>query len=189
MAEDFDPYHKWLGIPPHEQPPNHYRLLGLNLFEPNLDVVASASDRQMAFLRSFQAGPQRHECQRLLNEVSAARIVLLDVKRRAVYDQALHESLSSPHPSSEFDSVPLTPADMYLPASMFPNELDNMSEGASSLNVGEQLVVRPSNRRLRYERRRRVRQLLVAFFCLAASAICVLALYFVLQTVATNRSN
>jgi hypothetical protein len=25
----FDPYHVWLGIPPHEQPPNHYRLLGI----------------------------------------------------------------------------------------------------------------------------------------------------------------
>ena len=24
-----DPYHVWLGIPPEEQPPNHYRLLGI----------------------------------------------------------------------------------------------------------------------------------------------------------------
>ncbi len=30
---NFDPYHKWLGIPPDEQPANHYRLLGLELFE------------------------------------------------------------------------------------------------------------------------------------------------------------
>lgn len=27
MGVPFDPYHKWLGIPPKDQPPNHYRLL------------------------------------------------------------------------------------------------------------------------------------------------------------------
>ena len=31
----FDPYQAWLGIPPHDQPPNLYRLLGLVLFESN----------------------------------------------------------------------------------------------------------------------------------------------------------
>jgi hypothetical protein len=57
MAENLDPYYKWLGIAPTEQPPNHYRLLGLNLFEPDLDVIENGADRQMAHLRSFQAGP------------------------------------------------------------------------------------------------------------------------------------
>ena len=32
MAESFDPYESWLGIPPEDQPPNHYRLLGLKPF-------------------------------------------------------------------------------------------------------------------------------------------------------------
>ena len=35
----FDPYHKWLGIPPKDQPPNHYRLLGVDLFESDPDVI------------------------------------------------------------------------------------------------------------------------------------------------------
>ena len=26
---EFDPYHRWLGIPPEEQPADHYRLLGI----------------------------------------------------------------------------------------------------------------------------------------------------------------
>jgi hypothetical protein len=26
---DFDPYYHWLGIAPKDQPPNHYRLLGV----------------------------------------------------------------------------------------------------------------------------------------------------------------
>ena len=33
--EHFDPYHDWLGIAPKDQPPNHYRLLGVDLFEAN----------------------------------------------------------------------------------------------------------------------------------------------------------
>ena len=33
MAAAFDPYHRWLGISRNDQPPNHYRLLGLEMFE------------------------------------------------------------------------------------------------------------------------------------------------------------
>jgi len=89
MAENFDPYHKWLGIAPTEQPPNHYRLLGLNLFESDLDVIENGADRQMAHLRSFQSGPRMRECQQLLNEVAKARVVLLNVQNKVAYDSAL----------------------------------------------------------------------------------------------------
>ena len=40
MAE-FNAYHKWLGIPPEEQPPNHYRLLGIALFEKDTIKLTS----------------------------------------------------------------------------------------------------------------------------------------------------
>jgi hypothetical protein len=53
MAAAFDPYHRWLGIPPADQPPNHYRLLAINLFEDDAEVIEHAADRQMAHLRSF----------------------------------------------------------------------------------------------------------------------------------------
>jgi hypothetical protein len=33
QTKTVDPYDEWLGIPPKDQPPNHYRLLGLELFE------------------------------------------------------------------------------------------------------------------------------------------------------------
>ncbi len=54
--ESFDAYRKWLGIPREEQPPNHYRLLGIGLFESDVDVISNAADRQMAHVRSFQTG-------------------------------------------------------------------------------------------------------------------------------------
>lgn len=50
----FDPYHKWLAILPKDQPPNHYRLLGLELYESDLDVIEGAADRAMGFIRQYQ---------------------------------------------------------------------------------------------------------------------------------------
>jgi hypothetical protein len=58
MAESFDPYLSWLGIRAAERPPNHYRLLGIELFERDSDVIATAADRQMTHIRSFQSGKQ-----------------------------------------------------------------------------------------------------------------------------------
>ncbi|MFW6169102.1 MAG: hypothetical protein ACODAD_01340 [Planctomycetota bacterium] len=88
-GEPFDPYYHWLGIPPDEQPPNHYRLLGIKLFESNRSVIQNAADRQMAHLRSFQAGPHGPASQKLLNEVSGARICLLSAEKKAAYDAQL----------------------------------------------------------------------------------------------------
>lgn len=88
-GEQFDPYYHWLGIPPDEQPPNHYRLLGIKLFEENRSVIQNAADRQMAHLRTFQAGPHGADSQKLLNQVSAARVCLLSADKKAAYDAEL----------------------------------------------------------------------------------------------------
>ena len=48
MGNSFDPYYRWLGIPPDEQPPDQYRLLGVKRFEEDPDVIEAAADRQMA---------------------------------------------------------------------------------------------------------------------------------------------
>ena len=44
MAEQFDPYYQWLGIPQEERPINKYRLLALQVFESDEDVIANAAD-------------------------------------------------------------------------------------------------------------------------------------------------
>jgi hypothetical protein len=95
MPDDFDPYYLWLGIPPDERPANHYRLLGITLFEENPRVIEGAADRQMAHLRSVQAGKHSVLSQRLLNEVAAARVCLLRAPQKAKYDQALRAKLES----------------------------------------------------------------------------------------------
>ena len=63
----FDPYHKWLGIPPKEQPPNHYRLLGITLFEADREVIEAAANRQMSYLQELSSGAEQiDEAQKLL---------------------------------------------------------------------------------------------------------------------------
>lgn len=85
----FDPYYKWLGIPPDEQPPNHYRLLGLRLLESDRDVIDAAANRQMAYVQQCATGPHAAESQRLLNELSAARLCLLSAAEKQHYDVRL----------------------------------------------------------------------------------------------------
>jgi hypothetical protein len=51
VSGTFDPYHRWLGIPPKHQPPNHYRLLGLEPFENDMEVIRDAAERQIAHVR------------------------------------------------------------------------------------------------------------------------------------------
>ena len=52
MPPKFDVLHKWLGIPPAEQPPHAYRLLGIAPFEDDADVIANAADQRMLFIKS-----------------------------------------------------------------------------------------------------------------------------------------
>ena len=72
MSDAFDPYYIWLGIPPEEQPPNHYRLLGVQVFEQDRKVIANAADRLMKHLRTYQIGKRSQLSQKLLNEVANA---------------------------------------------------------------------------------------------------------------------
>ncbi|HEV3343987.1 MAG TPA: hypothetical protein VG125_26670 [Pirellulales bacterium] len=82
----FDPYRKWLGIPEHLRPPTHYQILGISPDERDLDVIEAAVLRQSAFVRNFQAGAHADEATRILNEIAAARLCLIDPKKRAKYD-------------------------------------------------------------------------------------------------------
>ncbi|MCH7728402.1 MAG: hypothetical protein IH991_18280 [Planctomycetes bacterium] len=93
MSGQFDPYHKWLAIPPEEQPPNHYRLLAVTVFESDPDVIDTAADTRMSQLRTYQTGKNAELSQKLLNEISSARVCLLNPNQRAAYDEQLRASL------------------------------------------------------------------------------------------------
>lgn len=89
VADEFDPYYTWLGIPPAEQPADHYRLIGLRQLEGNADVISNAVDQKMQFLRTLQVGKRSALSQKLLNEISAAGGCLLDPQKKLAYDKDL----------------------------------------------------------------------------------------------------
>ena len=93
MNEHFDPYHQWLGIPLSEQPANHYRLLGISAFEDSPGVIENAADQRMAHLRTFQAGKHSALSQKILNEMAAARVCLLNPAKKDEYDLRLRNLL------------------------------------------------------------------------------------------------
>ena len=115
MEESFDAYHVWLGIAPEQQPPNHYRLLGLNLFEDSAEVIDNAADRQMAHLKTVAAGKHAARSQDLLNEISAARVCLQDAARKSLYDEKLKAAMASSPQSANLlkplrQATPIAPA-------------------------------------------------------------------------------
>jgi formylglycine-generating enzyme required for sulfatase activity len=111
MNKQFDPYHVWLGIATKEQPPNHYRLLGIDAFEDDREVIENAADQKVIHLRTFQLSKHRESAEKLLNQVATAKICLLNPAKKAAYDQQLHKLLDAPAP------VPAPALPAPLPAS------------------------------------------------------------------------
>jgi len=92
--ESFDPYLKWLGIRDKTRPVNYYRLLGIELFEEDPEVIGEAADRQMGHVRTHQTGRYSQASQQLLNELARAKVCLLNAGRREEYNTQLRLDLN-----------------------------------------------------------------------------------------------
>ncbi len=91
----FDCLYKWLGIPPEEQPPNHYRLLGIGLFESDADVIDAAADKQLLFLHDLVNGEYGELAEELSNQICAVRLLLLSADKKQAYDRTLQSQRDS----------------------------------------------------------------------------------------------
>ena len=89
QLRSLDPYHRWLGIPPEEQPAHHYRLLGLAPFESDPDVISSAADQRIAHIQGMIQGPEAEVARRIVGQLKLARGCLLDAHRKCEYDAQL----------------------------------------------------------------------------------------------------
>ena len=137
MSEMVEAYQKWLGIPPEDQPPDHYRLLGLELFETDRPTIDAAAKRLMGMLQKQLAGPDQASVRKLLDEISEARRCLLLSDRKTAYDQLLRASLEAKPPrraSSE-------PADVEEPVGI---EKSRMPTPVDARAIPE-VEVRPTN--------------------------------------------
>lgn len=114
----FDPYRKWLGIPEDQRPPTHYQLLGITPDEQDIEVIEAAMLRQSSFVRNFQSGQYAEEAARVLNEIAAARLCLVDPRKRAKYDAELRPSAPEKpvSPSPARHPEPANPPTSTIPA-------------------------------------------------------------------------
>ncbi len=95
MSDQFDPYREWLGIGPEAHPLDHYRLLGIERFENDPAVIHQAADARMSEVRIHQTGPRGRYTQQLLNEISAARVCLVEAGSKQAYDASLLKGATS----------------------------------------------------------------------------------------------
>ena len=97
----------------------------------------------MGHVRTFQAGPQGADSQRLLNEIAAARVVLLDAAKKRAYDEQLR--CRAPLPPSPQPMVVAVPASV-TPAAPAPSEVAPATGGAIRVQPREPSAVarRPS---------------------------------------------
>lgn len=90
----FDPFHRWLGIPPSPKGVDHYRVLGLQRFESDREVILDAVDRQLTPIRRYLKGKHAKHAQRILEQISIAKDVLIDDVQRRQYDEDLRHRIA-----------------------------------------------------------------------------------------------
>lgn len=103
MQDPFDPYQQWLGIPPSEQPPDHYRLLGIARFESNPSVIAAAIERRIAHVRACAGTGRPDALEDLLEDLATAKHLLLNPTFKQQYDSILRA-----HTAATFATPPPT---------------------------------------------------------------------------------
>lgn len=143
--ESFDPYAEWLGRPPGQPPGDHYELLGLPRFEPDIDLIAHAADMLRAKIRKIRPGAHLAEWQRLLDRLDAAKICLSDPIAKAAYDESIDMSSHTLNVSGE----PVVTWDSPDRETISPTPEETHSDGAetgyaeASLNVTPEFVEAP----------------------------------------------
>src|SRR5687768_10298705 len=114
----FNPYSAWLGIGDAAGAPNHYRLLGLRLFEDQPGAIAAAAGRLSGLVYGQLSGPYSFEARRVLAEIEAARDRLLDPSAKSGYDHSLRQQYSS-MPPGPMSYQPASEAEARLPPRRF----------------------------------------------------------------------
>lgn len=126
ISKDVLLYTEILGIPRVECPPNHYRLIGLPVFESNTSVIQEAVNQTLLTIKHGNHGKYGDAMEK---EVQKAAGLLLNPGLKEAYDGILSQavqqkSVSSPPPSNSAGSHAPAPLSYQAPraAAPFPGQ-------------------------------------------------------------------
>src|SRR5437867_7050965 len=78
----------WLGLPPGEWPPDHYRLLGLEPGESNTELIEQRVHQRLDSVRRYQM-MHPEQATEAMNRLAQAWVCLTDPAQKKAYDQTL----------------------------------------------------------------------------------------------------
>jgi len=168
MAGNFDPYYKWLGIPPKDQPPNFYRLLGIELYEADPEVIAIAAEQRTGHVRSFQSGEYALISQKLQKKILAVRDYLLDPVKKAEYDTSLQLQLRH----QQAQSLPLAKPMQNHRSPPQVAQPSPVQEGNTDYSINPIVIIRETLDWLRQHRK--VTSTIVKLVCAAVGIVILL---------------
>lgn len=87
---EFDPYHKWLGIPKNRRPPSHYDLLGISLNEDDPEMIRSEAEQRKRFVEMQKGKGRDRSVSEILYRLDEAVTTLLSPEMRRDYDRRLN---------------------------------------------------------------------------------------------------
>ncbi|MBW3541614.1 MAG: PDZ domain-containing protein [Planctomycetes bacterium] len=90
QTDDFDPYHKWLGIPKGKRPPTFYDLLAISLDEEDAEVIRGAAEQRRRFVESKRGDGHEAAVAGVLYQIDEAELILLNSEMRRDYDRRLN---------------------------------------------------------------------------------------------------
>jgi formylglycine-generating enzyme required for sulfatase activity len=87
---DFNPYHKWLGIPEKKCPPTFYELLGISLDEEDRSVIESAAKRQRTHVEEYLGTEWNKFANQVISQIDEAELTLQSPELRREYDRKVN---------------------------------------------------------------------------------------------------
>lgn len=96
VPHQFNPYHEWLGLDQSLTAPNYFQLLGVDPDEEDAERLAAAASEALARVRRHRPGSHAKQWADLLDEITAAKVCLIDPRARRVYLRQLQSATAAP---------------------------------------------------------------------------------------------
>ncbi|MCG8587150.1 MAG: hypothetical protein MI757_20790 [Pirellulales bacterium] len=151
MSTAIDPYHAWLGIATDGRRPNHYQLLGLNLYEEDAGAIRQAAAERIEAVRQHTQGSDADTANRVIAEINDARTVLLSPPDKFQYDAKLRQRPQAAAPVAQTVAQPAPFTDVPIravPVDESRDPLENRGSSEAATPAAAMLSTMSGKRRL-----------------------------------------